>query len=80
MSISPPPPLLTPFCMQVGEKESGESTLLKHQEQMREALATKVAEFKQLMGIVKKLEAEKQEQEGEAQWHTGHLAHIMHLL
>jgi hypothetical protein len=57
--------------MQVGEKESGESTLLKHQEQMREALATKVAEFQQLMGIVKKLEAEKQEQEGKAWLYTG---------
>lgn len=51
--------------MQLVEKETGEATLLKHQDDMRGALNTKVAEFQQLMAIVKKLEAEKQEQQGE---------------
>ena len=50
--------------VQLGERESQESTLQQHQQQMRDLLNTKVAEIKQYKDIVERLKAEKQEQEG----------------
>lgn len=58
------PRLLALMLLQLSEKESSEATLMEHQRQMREALNTKVAEFKQLMGIVERLKQDKQEQQG----------------
>jgi hypothetical protein len=51
--------------LQLSEKECNESTLRKHEDQMRDLISTRVAESQQLRGIVKQLQAEKQEQEGE---------------
>lgn len=50
--------------LQLGEKESTESTLQKHQQQMREDLNKKLAECQEYRAMVHKLQAQMKEQEG----------------
>lgn len=49
----------------LSEKAAAEAALQEHQAQVRDHLDKKVAEFQQLMGIVNRLKADKEAQEGE---------------
>jgi hypothetical protein len=50
----------------LGEKESNESTLQKHQQQMRDELNRKLADCQEYRAVVSKLQEKLKEQEGES--------------
>lgn len=57
-----------PGVVQLSEKESTESALQKHQQQMREDLNKKLAECQEYRAMVHKLQAQIKEQEGKLVW------------